>query len=228
MENGVHVINRSDCQHCFRCVKVCQGLALEQVGSVMTVSEVVDDVLKDKRFYETSEGGVTLSGGEPMSQAEFSLAILKACKKEGINTVLETCGLAETVLFEKIEPFVDTFLFDIKESDPDLFAKNIGSGYDLILKNLDILYNLGSKIVLRCPVIPGINDRTAHFEYLAGLSKKYPRIEGIEIMPYHKLGVSKAERMGTPVRKSYDVPSRDTVNTWNEIIKGFGGKISIH
>ena len=225
MENDVHIVNRKKCRRCFKCVQVCTGQALEQSGSEMTVSEVMDVIKGDKRYYDVSGGGATLSGGEPMIQITFTTAILKACKTADIDTALETCGLAQTEKFEQILPLVDTFLFDIKESNPALHLKYTGADNELVLKNLEYLSEHNANIVLRCPIIPGINDRTDHFKYLARLSRSYTGIGGVEIMPYHKLGVSKTERMGITTQEVYNVPSEDDAKSWEKMIEASGGKV---
>jgi len=200
-------------------------MALEQLGNEMTVSEVINSIVRDKRYYNTSGGGVTITGGEPMVQPLFTKAILEACKKKGVNTALETCGYTESELFEMILPFVDTFLYDIKESDPALHVKYTGVDNKLIMENLRLIAGHGKSIILRCPIIPGINDRADHFEQLALMSKLYPCIEGVEIMPYHKLGVSKNTRLGTLTQEQYETPSDDMVKNWINIITQAGGKV---
>ena len=225
MENGVHIINRGNCRSCFRCVEACPGQALEQVGREMAVGEVMDAIIRDKRYYDASGGGVTLSGGEPMEQFGFAMEILKSCKAEGINTALETCGFARTEQFEQILPLVDTFLFDIKESDAALHKTYTGADNGHILKNLGFLASRGAKIIIRCPIIPRLNDRKDHFEYIAGITRETPGVAGAEIMPYHKLGTSKTARMGLEAQESYEQPSDETVRGWNQIISEAGGKI---
>jgi len=225
MDNGVHHIKRDKCTCCFRCVEACEGQALEQSGQQKTVSEVLEAVRRDRRYYDTSGGGVTLTGGEPMSQPEFTEAILEACKSEGINTALETCGFAEPRLFERILPFVDTFLYDIKETDSDVHKEFTGVDNTLILETLKLLAGFDKKIILRCPIIPGLNDRTDHFKNLARMSTLYSCIEGVEIMPYHTLGISKTARLGTFSQDSYETPSEDIVKSWTNEIVEFGGKV---
>ena len=219
MDNGVHMINREACQRCFRCVEFCLGQALEQTGREMTVSEVMDEILRDIRYYRASGGGVTLTGGEPMQQFTFTEAILAACKEEALNTAMETCGMAQTRQYEVIMPLVDTFLFDIKESDPRLHKEYTGADNALILRNLAFLNDNGAKIILRCPIIPKLNDRESHFAYLASLAHQYDGIVGIEMMPYHNLGVSKAERMGLKPQDRFETPAVETVDKWNNMLR---------
>ena len=225
MENSKHLMNRKNCNHCFKCVEVCPVNALEQVGREMDTTEVFEAVTRDKRYYETSGGGITVSGGEPMRQFSFTYAVLEACKTAGINTAMETSGFAPKAQFKQILPQVDTFLYDIKELNPEKHKEYTGADNSLILNNLAFLAGKGNKIIVRCPVIPGLNDRIDHFTGLAELSQKYDSIEGIEIMPYHKLGVSKSVRMGLAKQNNYDQPDVETVTEWNKIIESAGGKI---
>ena len=225
MDNGVHRINREICKRCFRCADNCPCQALEQVGKQMTAGEIMEAIIRDKRYYSTSGGGATISGGEPMSQFDFTLAILESCRGEGINTALETCGFARTEQFERILPYVDTFLYDIKESDAALHKAHTGADNKQIMFNLEFLSTKGAAIILRCPIIPGLNDRKDHFEFIARLTNDMPGIKGAEIMPYHKLGASKAARMGIEEQCVYEQPSDETVMGWNRAIAGAGGKI---
>lgn len=223
MQDGVHIFHREACVHCWRCVEACPGQALEKVGVEMTVQEVVDDILRDVRYYRASGGGVTLSGGEPMMQFDFAQAILTVCKQNSLNTAMETCGVAPTHQYEQLLPLIDTFLFDIKESDPTRHKAYTGADNVMILQNLAFLCDHPVRVILRCPIIPGLNDRKEHFEYLAALSRRYRGVEGIELMPYHKLGTSKAQHMGLPPQQPFPEPTNGAVEEWNQAIADAGG-----
>lgn len=225
MEGGVHTLNRAECVRCFRCAAACAGQALEQVGRGMTVDDIMDSVLRDRRYYEVSGGGVTLSGGEPMRQFDFTLAIMEACKSAGVKVALETCGAAPSERYEQIIPLTEVFLYDIKETDPVRHKEYTGAGNNLILNNLAFLSERGARIIIRCPVIPGFNDRADHFEAIAKLTREFGGVEGAEIMPYHKLGVSKAARMGLTPQETYEQPSDETVENWKKVIRVSGGKV---
>jgi pyruvate formate lyase activating enzyme len=157
---------------------------------------VIAEVRKDISFYKKSGGGLTLTGGEPMLQPDFSLELLKAAKAEGIHTCLETCGWGSQRLFQEVLPFVDLFLFDIKATDPETHRRLTGADNALILANLDLLYQNGAAILLRCPLVPGVNDSAEHLAGIAALDRKYPRLLGIELLPYHNIGNMKYERYG--------------------------------
>lgn len=165
-------------------------------GREMSVTEVMEEVLADKSYYRNSGGGLTVSGGEPMMQPEFLACLLEEAKREEIHTCIETSGFAAREDFKRIKDLVDLFLFDIKYMDEEGHIRYAGASNQTILHNLDYLYGAGSRILLRCPVIPGINDTEAHIEGIAGLTEKYPDLEGVEIMPYHDMGKSKWRRIG--------------------------------
>ena len=165
-------------------------------GKEMSVPEIMQEVCADKSFYKNTGGGLTVSGGEPMLQLEFLLELLQEARREGIHTCIETSGFSERENFARIQNFVDLFLFDIKYTDEEAHKKYTGVSNRRILSNLDYLYNAGSCILLRCPIIPGINDTESHIRGVAGLTEKYPDLEGVEIMPYHDMGKGKWKQLG--------------------------------
>ena len=193
---GVHIFNRLLCKQCGDCVETCLYEALKLAGKELTVEEVMAIVLRDRPFYEQSGGGLTISGGEPMLQVEFTLGLLKAARAEGLNTCLDTCGWTNQRTYELVLPFVDLFLFDYKATDPETHKKLTGVSNELILSNLDFLVQQDARIRLRCPLIPGINDSQEHLEGIAQLSFRYPELDGIDLMPYHNVGNAKYERYG--------------------------------
>jgi pyruvate formate lyase activating enzyme len=165
-------------------------------GKELTAREVMTVVLRDRLFYEQSGGGLTLSGGEPMLQPEFSLELLKAAKAEGLHTCLDTCGWTSQRAYEQVLPFVDLFLFDYKATDPEAHKQWTGVSNELILSNLDFLVRRGASVRLRCPLVPGINATPEHLAGISALSKRYPDLDGIDLMAYHNVGNSKYERYG--------------------------------
>jgi pyruvate formate lyase activating enzyme len=161
----------------------------------MTVDEVFAMVMRDEAFYKSSGGGLTLSGGEPMMQFEFSLNLLKKAKNVGLHTCIETCGHAPAWQFQEILPFCDLFLYDFKVADPDMHMKFTGSDNKLILANLALLDEMGARIILRCPIIPGVNDNEEHDLAIEKLRQDYRHIEAVERLPYHGLGEEKKKRL---------------------------------
>jgi pyruvate formate lyase activating enzyme len=169
---------------------------LEIVGREVTVEEVIATVLRDESFYRMSGGGMTLSGGEPLAQVDFSEALLRTAKESDLHCCIETSGCADFSCFERLLPLVDLFLYDIKDTDNANHELFTGVSNTLILKNLRDLHRCGAKIRLRLPIIPGFNDRADHFSAVAVLAASLPGLEGVEIIPYHPLGLSKMEALG--------------------------------
>jgi pyruvate formate lyase activating enzyme len=202
-----HQLNREWCTASAQCVPACAYGALKIVGQNMTVDCVLDEVARDADYYARSGGGLTLSGGEPLGQFEFARALLRAAKERGLHSCLDTSGQAHRRKFEMIADDVDLFLYDYKATDPDEHRALTGAPNHLILANLDYLYHRGAAIMLRCPLVPGVNDSPAHLAGIAALSARYPGLRGVEIMAYHALGRDKAARMG------YDNPLVDLPNT---------------
>lgn len=226
LKDGRHILSRDICKVCGKCAEECWTRAIELIGRDITVGEAVKEVLRDRQFYETSGGGMTLSGGEPTSQIEFTAALLKAVKGEGINCCIETCGSCPPEKLKKILPLVDLFLFDLKETNDKLHREFTGVSNELIISNLKMLHAEKAKICLRLPVIPGLNDRPDHFKGIASLVKKLPHLSGIEVMPYHSLGKSKNRRLGIQekTKLSDNSVDKETVCKWIDDLAALGVK----
>ena len=196
LTNGIHEIDYDKCVLCGRCADLCSSSALKIVGVEMDIEGVLEKVMADVDFYKTSGGGITLSGGEPLFQFDFSLELLKQSKKRDLNTCLETSGHLPTEQFKQILPFVDTLLYDYKLTGPVDYKKYAGVDNGLIMENLRVAYAYGVPIILRCPIIPGINDTDQHFEAICALDKEYPDFMGIDILPYHTMGNGKRTSLG--------------------------------
>lgn len=218
LNHGNHQIDFQKCKQCGKCVSTCPTGALEMAGIWMEPVEILSEVMQDEIFFKESGGGITVSGGEPMQQPDFLYELLKLFKENGLSTALETSGFGKSADYERIVPYVDQFLWDYKLTDPDLHKHYTGVKNDLILKNLDLVYGLGGRILLRCPLIPDINDNQEHFKGIASIIKKYPGLQGYEIMPYHKLGTSKTERLGYAPQELYTVPDKAVVQSWKDQI----------
>ncbi len=192
-------------------------------GQEVTAEAVMAEVRKDIPFYKKSGGGLTLTGGEPMLQLEFTLELLEAAKAEGIHTCLETCGWASERLFRQVLRYVDLFLFDIKATDPEAHRRLTGADNALILSNLDLLYQNGASILLRCPLVPSVNDSAEHLTGIAALDKKYPNLLGIDLLPYHNIGNVKYERYGlqNPLPE-VATTSEPTKQTWIDLLRRAG------
>ncbi len=187
------------CTGCGRCKNlttqntdfVCYNNAKEICGKTVSSDDVIAEVMKDYIFYKNSGGGITLSGGEPLAQFDFALDILKKSKENNLHTAIETCGFAKEEQIIKISEYVDLFLYDFKESDAQKHKLYTGVGNELIIKNLFALNKLQKDVWLRCPVIPGYNDRIDHFDEICKLANSLSCIKEINIEPYHSFGENK-------------------------------------
>lgn len=191
-----HQVDFARCELAGQCVAACPNEALTIIGKSRSVEEIMSIVTRDMDYYLASGGGVTISGGEPMTQFAFTKALLMACKEQGINTALDTCGHVPTERYREVLPYVDLFLYDYKETDNEKHRYYTGVSNTLILANLEMLYHAKAKILLRCPIIPGFNDTDEHFRGIQQISLRYPDLVGIDLMPYHNMGVEKARRIG--------------------------------
>ncbi|MBQ9116761.1 MAG: glycyl-radical enzyme activating protein [Clostridia bacterium] len=187
----------------------------EICGTYMTVQDVMDEVLKDKVFYKNSGGGLTLSGGEPLMQFEFAYELLKQAKQNGIHTCVETCGFSTSENISKIAEFTDIFLYDWKLTNNKLHNEYTGVSNDLILENLKQIDEDGSKIILKCPIIPNVNDTKDHFQGIANISNSLKNILAIEIEPYHSLAKNKYIRLGKEEAVySFEQPDEQQIEIW--------------
>ncbi len=192
----------------------------EVIGRKADVQEIINEVIKDKIFYETSGGGVTVSGGEPLMQPEFTAKILEGCKEKGISTAIETSGYGTSDALYKILKYCDLVLFDIKETNEENHLKFTGVKQDIILKNLKIINEMKIPFIIRMPIIPGLNDRSEHFIKVKQLSETFEYCKDIEIMPYHKLGKYKYEKLDREyLCKDIEEPSKAQVEKWQNSIK---------
>lgn len=191
-----HEVNFSACAVCGKCVETCPSGALEFYGQERDIDTLLEMVLRDRKFYETSGGGLTLSGGEPMAQFQGSLELLRKAHSANIHTCLDTCGLADPEKYLEILPWVDLFLYDYKLSSTQKHAQYTGHGNELILKNLRLLSEKGAQIILRCPIIPDINDDDAHLRGIAELAEELGGIREVNLMAYHDVAKGKTPQMG--------------------------------
>lgn len=204
----LHRLNRTQCIACGACVSICFKGALEIAGRRMDEKEVMEEIRKDRKYYISSKGGVTFSGGESTFQRDFLLSLLKECRKEGIHTALETNGLMSGETLHEILPLTDLFLYDYKMTGEDIHRQWTGTTGQITLKNLERIQESGGNVWLRCPVIPGINDSAEHFEAIRMLQKKFSCIRKTEIMAYHDTGKEKWKECG----RQYELSGIKTVS----------------
>jgi len=174
---------------------VCNYGAVDIIGKIFSVSEVIDLLQVDYPYYGR-DGGVTFSGGEPGMQSDFAIALGKAIKNEGLNLCIQTCGFADTEFYQQIHQYTDIFLFDWKASNNEKHKNITGVSNASILENLSYLNQLGKRIILRCPMLPEVNDTKEDLVKIAELYKKYKAIENVELLPYHTMGESKKFQIG--------------------------------
>lgn len=199
-ETMKHEVRRDiDCIGCGKCVDACLKSALSVVGEVKTISELLEIVEEDRTFYEVSGGGVTLGGGEVLMQPEAASSLLMACKQEGINTAIETCGYAKLESVLKVAEFTDLFLFDIKHINSDKHFQWTGVRNEQILENLQELLRRKYNVKIRMPLLKGVNDCQDDIENVMKFLtpfKDYKNFKGVDLLPYHKMGVNKYNQLG--------------------------------
>jgi pyruvate formate lyase activating enzyme len=196
-DHGPH-IDWPRCDACFICTEACPARALEPAGREYTAPELVREVLRDREFYEP-EGGVTLSGGEPMARPEFLRELLPLLKSENLHVTLETCGHFNWAGVETILSMIDLVLYDLKAADPELHRRLTGQDNRLILDNLRRLSEAKIPHQIRMPLIPGINDSEAELKQVAQFLLDLGETE-IVLLPYHRLGESKLQKLHTQLK----------------------------
>jgi pyruvate formate lyase activating enzyme len=195
--DGQRVYFRELCQGGMaECVKACDFDALQKIGTDITADEAFREINKDRVFFEKSEGGVTISGGEPLLQPDFTQAILNRCKQSGFHTAVDTAGNVPWKYFEKVLPDTDLFLYDLKCIDPDKHRLATGSSNHLILENLLRLLQEDKEIWIRIPLIPNINDQDEDILAFCAVLSSMKQVQKIQLIPYHQLGVGKYASLG--------------------------------
>ncbi len=194
-EGGMFVTDRQLCRRCGRCVEACWADARAIVGREMTAEEVLEEVGRDTVFYDESGGGVTFSGGEPLLQHEFLLSVLRGCRSRGIHTVVDTSGYADTAVLDAVADATDLFLYDLKLLDDERHCRFTGVSNRLVLENLRALAARSVRIIVRVPLMPGVNDDDENIRAIGGLVASLG-IGEIDLLPYHETGLAKYERLG--------------------------------
>lgn len=189
-------VDKTKCDECGLCARACKATALYMCGDDMTVDEVMYRLERDKPFYETSGGGMTISGGECLTQPEFTLELLKRCKASGISTAVDTTGYVKWEMVESVLPYTDLFLYDLKNMDSKLHQQVTGVPNERILENCKKIAEAKGRLQIRIPVIPMFNDSVEHFEkYADFLEGIKGAVDIVQLLPYHKMGVSKHDRL---------------------------------
>ncbi len=193
-----HRVDYSKCTVCGKCVEACAYKAMVMYGKTMSVEEVFDAVRRDKMFYETSGGGVTVSGGEPLMHAGFIKSLFEMCKNDDINTCIETAGFVAPDAFETVLPVTDYVLFDLKLMNSDEHLKYIGQRNEQILANARLVAESGADVLFRIPLIPSVNDTDENIKETAAFVKSILPQPKVQLMPFHRLGDSKYKALGIP------------------------------
>jgi pyruvate formate lyase activating enzyme len=211
--DGVPVVDREICNACGRCAEACPTQALEIVGRRISSSELISEIEKDRIFYEESGGGVTFSGGEPLAQPEFLTEVLAACRLKGLHTVVDTCGHVTAEAFAGVADLADLFLFDLKIIDEARHREFTGRSNVLILQNLRWLAEKGKRVVVRLPLVPGVNDDPENIRRTADFLRSIGVIKEISLLPYHRMGKDKYKGLQmASLAERFTPPSADHIN----------------
>ncbi len=217
------------CKLCGRCAEGCPTKAIQMSGRSQTVAEIIDEIEKERIFFDQSSGGVTFSGGEPLLQYKFLIELLIECGNRGIHRAVDTAGLANTEILLEVAKHTDLFLFDLKLIDSDRHKKWVGLPNVIILENLKVLAKTGAKIIIRIPLIGGIND---DIKNLTETARFVSELEGdrkeVNLLPYHKIAKTKYQKLGRPNDfRLMEEPTNELQNRAITIFREFGIQASI-
>ncbi len=202
----------------------------EKAGKYYSISEIIEIIDRERIFINESGGGVTFSGGEPLMQAEFLTEALKSCRDNGYHTAVDTSGYSEPEIIQEIIPYISLFLFDIKHMNEKKHIELTGKPNTLILSNLKLIFDSGSDINIRIPVITGFNDDQENLEALKNFLKESRRenLKKISLLPYHRIGKAKYKRFGIPYRMNdTEQPSRERIIELKKYFSDLGIKVQI-
>lgn len=210
--------NADRCAGCGRCAKECVYDALVCLGEERTVDEVMDIVVRDRKYFDRSGGGMTVSGGEPLFWPEFVRDLMARAKETGIGTALDTAFAVPYEAFEQVRPYVDLVLLDLKIMDEKTHEQFTGKSNARILENAKRLFSEGIRTQVRVPVIAGVNDSTENAEMLRDFLKGYDCVEEVRLLPYHNMGIGKADGLGMRMEE-FAPPDDERMEKLREILK---------
>lgn len=216
IKNGVHTFNHDLCSGCGLCEGVCHGNALKLYGKKYTVPDLLPLLLEDRDFYETSGGGVTISGGECLLHPQFCRELLMELKKENIHTAIDTCGFVSKDAIDIVIPYTDIFLYDIKSADEDVHIRCTGQPNKLILQNLRYIDDCGKAIEIRIPYVPSFNS--GQEEKIIELLKEFKNITKVKVLPYHNYAGSKYEALSMENTLPDEIPEDDAIEMFQKKI----------
>jgi pyruvate formate lyase activating enzyme len=216
------------CGGCGGCSGVCPSEAREICGRRMSVPGVMETVMKERIFFEQSGGGLTLSGGEPLSQGDFAMALLAESKRNGINTAVDTCGFAETDVLMEAIPLTDVFLYDVKHMDPKSHRRYTGADNEIIKSNMLKLGEAGARINARMPFIPGVNTDEANIRATGEFLSRVKGVELLSILPYHAAAADKHKRWGMKFKLAETYPpTENALRSAAAIVESYGIRTAI-
>ncbi|MBT5829576.1 MAG: glycyl-radical enzyme activating protein [Candidatus Latescibacteria bacterium] len=219
--DGEKQFDRELCQMCGRCAEDCFAGGLVIAGKEMSVDEVMCEILQDETYYRHSEGGVTFSGGEPVIQREFLLALLRRCKKKGIHTAIETAANYNWRWVEEMLPYVDLVMCDLKIMTSKLHKKFVGNDGERIQENLRKLGDSGVPMIVRTPVVGGVNDAKEEIASIAHFVGSFEHLLYYELLTYHPLGASKRESLGLPKEGGFYAPDKARMDELVDVARTF-------
>lgn len=223
MVEGHRVFHRDFCVACGTCAETCYAQCLVIVGERKTVDEVVDEVLRDQPFYERSGGGVTLSGGEPLLQPEFAHEILARCKQEGLHTAIETAANMPWERLAGILPVTDLVMMDIKLIDAEQHRVCTGVSNERILENARRLGQQDVPLIVRTPVVPGVNDDKTTISAIAAFAAELPNLVYYELLPFHPMARGKYDSLDMSYQaQELESPSQKVMDALAEVARGYG------
>lgn len=221
-------VDRSKCDGCGDCAAACPSEALELAGLPMDVPAIIDAVFKDRIFHESSGGGVTFSGGEPLAQPEALEALLDECRLREAHTAVDTCGHVPARVMARFAGRADLFLYDLKVMDDAKHRKWTGVSNALILENLKALAASGQRLVIRIPLVAGVNDDPDNIRRTAEFVRSLKDVERISLLPYHGLARDKFVRLGrTDGTPGFAAPSAAVLDRVKTSLEGFGFRVSL-
>lgn len=226
--NSSAFTDRDKCDSCGKCCEICYNGARELTGREMTVAKVMAEIERDVPFYDQSGGGVTFSGGEPLLQPKFLLQLLRLCRAHDIHTSVDTSGYTSWRTLSSVRKYVNLFLYDLKLMDDKRHIHYTGVSNQIILRNLRQLAESGQTLLVRIPLIPGINDDEENLRQSAAFLSTLPNIVGVELMGYHDIATAKYEALGMPLRIPHTrSPSSEDMQKSAVLLGQFGSSVKV-
>lgn len=218
-EKNIHKFNRESCTLCGKCVSVCSQNALSIYGKIVNAKELLLELLEDNDFYQSSGGGITLSGGECLMQADFCSELLALAKQEGLHTSVDTCGFVEKEAFDKVMPYTDLFLYDVKAFNNDVHIRCTGQSNKIILENLSYIDKCGKKTEIRIPFVPKYND--IEIEPIGMFLKTLSNITAVRVLPYHNYARTKYKMLDMPEASPSTLPTNDEIKWSCDLLRSY-------